>query len=192
MAARLGGPAGLLALSLLAVPASAAGSAAAGSAGEGEAASQREWRAEEAGGARAGRRGWEGAPEPPTGKNKPWCGPDFCYSKDGASCFDRYRADYCMHRVYICMKNFFEGGECHNPGLALTSGLGAASATASGDRLVRPAPPPPAAQWSAADWAAALSTVLLAIAVAATAISRASELVCKPTARGVDKSPLLV
>jgi len=175
------------------VPAStAAGAAAAGSTGKDEVARQQERQTEEehrygAPGAGAERRGQEGKSAPHASR-KPWCGPDFCYSEDGASCFEKYRADYCMHRVYVCMKNFFGGGDCKH--LALGVGAIADRLSDVGDRLVQPEPPPPA-EWSAAGWAAALSTALLSVAVAASAVSRASELLCRPAARGVDKSPLL-
>lgn len=96
-----------------------------------------------------------------TGK-RDWCGPDACYTQDGASCFETYRADYCMHLVYICTKNIFSG--CRKQPSEYLAELGAE------DDFLSSLPPP--ATRSASDWAALLGAALLAAGTMGSLVSR--------------------
>lgn len=50
---------------------------------------------------------------PLTGSNQSrhggWCGPDICFSSEGAHCFEQHDANFCVQAMLMCMRSIVKG-----------------------------------------------------------------------------------
>lgn len=54
-------------------------------------------------------------------RSRGWCGPDECFSREGAHCFQEHTVSHCTHMIMLCAKNMIAGCQYNNTKLLLAA-----------------------------------------------------------------------